>query len=89
MLSDATSDDTLSDIEVEKRRGNAYAQDFGSTLVLVLGTPSALAVATAIGNWLKLRHSAVIDIEKDGHVHAENITSKDAVHLIEIFQSKK
>src|SRR5260370_26045532 len=69
--------DATPDIEVDQRRANARTQDFGSTLVLVLGTPAALAVATAIGDWLKMRYIASIDIEKDGHVHAENITSKD------------
>lgn len=81
--------DATSDIEVDQRRGNAHTLDFGSTLVLVLGTPAVLAVATAIGDWLKLRHSVVIDIEKDGHVHAENITSKDAVRLVELLQPKR
>ena len=80
--------DTTLDIEVDQRRGNARSQDFGSTLVLVLGTPAVLAVATAIGDWLKLRHSVIIDIEKDGRIHAENITSKDALRLAELLQPK-
>jgi hypothetical protein len=80
--------DATSDLKVDLRRANAHTQDFGSTLVLVLGTPAVLAVATAIGDWLKLRHSVIIDIEKDGHVHAENITSKDALRLAELFQFK-
>ncbi len=80
--------DTTSDIEVDLRRANVRSQDFGSSLVLVLGTPSMLAVATAIRDWLKLRHSAIIDIEKDGSIHAKNITSKDALRLAELFQSK-
>src|SRR5258707_11588444 len=69
--------DATPDIEVDPRRADARTQDFGSTLVLILGTPAVLAVVKAMEGWLKMRHSAIIDIEKDGHVHAENITSKD------------
>jgi len=81
--------DATPDIEVEQRRADARTQDFGSTLVLVLGTPAVLAVAKALGDWLQKRHSAVIDIAKDGHIHAENITSKDALRLAELFQPKQ
>ena len=81
--------DATPDIVVDQKRTNARTQDFGSTLVLVLGTPAVLAVAKAMGDWLKLRHSVIIDIEKDGHVHAENLTSKDALRLAELFQLMK
>ncbi|GCE21303.1 hypothetical protein [Dictyobacter kobayashii] len=41
--------DTSSDIEVERRRDNPHTQDFGATLVLILGTPAILATAKAVG----------------------------------------
>lgn len=81
--------DAAPGIEVDQQRRDLKTQDFGSTLVLILGTPAVLAAVKAMGDWLQKRHSAVIDIEKDGHVHAENLTSKDALRLAELFQSKK
>ena len=85
-LLEATAVVEISPIEVDLRRTNVSTQDFGNTLVLVLGTPVALAIATALGDWLKLRHSVTIDIEKDGRIHAENITCKDALRLAELFR---
>jgi hypothetical protein len=82
--------DATPDIEVDQRRADSRTQDFGNTLVLVLGTPAVLAVAKAMGDWLQKRQSAIIDIdEKNGRVHAENLTSKDALRLAELFQPKK
>jgi hypothetical protein len=81
--------DAAPDIEVEQVRADDRTLDFGNTLILILGTPAIVAVTKAIGDWLKLRSNAIIDIDKDGHVHAENITSKDALRLAEIFLPKK
>jgi len=82
--------DAASEIEVDQRRADARTQDFGSTLVLILGTPAVLAVAKAMGDWLQKRQSAIIDLdEKNGRVHAENLTSKDALRLAELFQTRK
>ena len=82
--------DATPDVEVDQRRADTHTQDFGSTLVLVLGTPAVLAVAKAMGDWLQKRQSAMIDIdEKNGRAHAENLTSKDALRLAELFQPKK
>lgn len=77
MLLDATPD-----IQVQRRRSNPKTQDFGATLVLILGTPAVVAVSTAIGNWLKLRSSASLTFETPAKkVIVQNITSKDAAVL--------
>jgi hypothetical protein len=83
MLLDATPD-----VEVDQRRDDLRTQDFGATLVLVLGTPAVIAIAKAIGDWLKLRQSASLTIEQDGHVIAQNLTSKDALKLAELLSKK-
>ncbi len=78
------------DIEVERRRDDLRTQDFGATLVLILGTTSATAIAKAIGDWLKLRNSASLQFETpEGKVLVQNITSKDAAKLAEFLVPKK
>jgi hypothetical protein len=81
--------DASSDIQAYQRRDDSRTQDVGSTLVLVLGTPAVIAIAKAIGDWLKLRNSASLTIEKDGQVIAKNLTSKDALKLAELMLTKK
>jgi hypothetical protein len=77
--------DTGSNIEVHQRRDDPRTMDFGATLVLILGTPAVITAAKAVGDWLKLRNTASLTIEKDGHVIAQNLTSKDAAKLAELF----
>lgn len=82
--------DVSPDIQVERRRDNPHTQDFGTTLVLILGTSSATVIARAIGDWLKLRNSASLTIETtDGRMHIQNITSKDAARLADLLSPNK
>ncbi len=76
-------------VTVEQRRDDGRAMDFGATLILALGTPAVIAVAKALGDWLKLHHSVQIDIKTpDGRYVAKNVTAKDAQKLAELFRSK-
>ncbi len=82
--------DASPDVKIERRRDDPYAQDFGATLVLLLGTSSVTAIATAIGDWLKLRQSAGITIKNDkGEVIATNLTGKEVLKLVELFHADK
>lgn len=81
--------DATPNAKVDRRQDTPHTQDLGTTLVLILGTPAVTAIAVALGNWLKLRNSASITIEKDERVIAKNITSKDAARLAELFLAKK
>src|SRR5437016_423902 len=81
--------DANSTITVHRERDDQHTQDFGATLVLLLGAPAVVALAKAVGDWLKLRHSISITIKKDGTVIAQNITSKEASRLIEILRNGK
>jgi hypothetical protein len=73
-------------VRIERRQIDSNAQDFGASLVLVLGAPAVVVLAKRIGDWLKLRHSAKITIRTgSGEIVAENITSKEAVLLAERF----
>ena len=82
--------DAASDITVQRRRHDARAQNFGETLVLILGTPAVVIAAKTIGDWLKLRTSASLTVEMPGKRMAiQNITSKNAAQLAERLLSQK
>jgi histidyl-tRNA synthetase len=81
--------DATPDIMVRRKRSDSHAQDFGATLILILGTPAAAAVVTAIGNWLKLRQSASITWKTENEqILVQNITSRDAVQLAQLLLTK-
>lgn len=44
-------------LAVQRSKEDEGAQDFGSTLLLVLGTPAVLAIANGIVDWLKGRYA--------------------------------
>ena len=64
-------------------------QDFGATLVLVFGTPVAVILAKAVGNFLHRHSGASIAISRNGDVVAENIDSRDAARIAEAFAAKR
>ncbi len=82
--------DASPDIEVHRRRDDPRAQDFGSTIVLLLGTPAAAAAVTAISNWLVRRNAASISIKRaDEQIVVQNITSKKAGELAQMLLNKQ
>ena len=82
--------DATPDITVQRKRNDPHVQDFGTTLVLALGTPAMAAMAAAIGNWLKLRHNTCLTFKSaDEQIIVQNITSKDATQLAQLLLAKK
>jgi len=79
---------TLPEHAPEIRKDDPSNQDFGATLVLVLGTPAVLALANGIASWLK-RNRATISITEHGHVVAKNISGEDATRIAEAFSRSK
>ena len=82
--------DASADITIQRRRDDPRTQDFGATLVLLLGTPTAVAliktITNVIENWLRLHHNASITIKRgDEHIIVRNITSKQAAQLAQVF----
>ncbi len=71
------------DIEVQRRREDPRAQDFGATLILILGAPAVVAVAKAMGDWLARRPGTTVTIKADGMEFSA--TGKDAPKLGERF----
>jgi hypothetical protein len=82
--------DAVPGIEVNRKRADPYTQDFGASLVLVLGAPAVVAIAKAIGGWLMLHQQTGITIKTaDGEIVATNLTSKEALKLAELLLPKK
>lgn len=74
--------DATTDITVQRKRENPQTQDFGSTLVLILGTPALSAVVTAVSQWLLRRRNASLTWKTaDGEVIVQNINSQNACEL--------
>jgi|GEM_PF-1998348 len=77
-------------VEVKQQRDNSYSQDFGATLVLVLGTPTVLAAAKAISSWLMMHRQVGITIKTpQGEIVGTNLTSKDALKLAELLLAQQ
>lgn len=83
--------DASSDVTVERKRENPATQDFGSTLVLVLGTPAVVAIARAIGNWLALRRGTITIEAENGEITkitGTNLTNDVQLKVLEIMIKK-
>jgi hypothetical protein len=71
--------------DVSRRRENSEAQDFGATLVLVLGTASVTAIAQGLAAWVK-RHGIKVQLSKpDGTV--VSISNADSADIASIVQA--
>lgn len=80
------STDTPKEISVQRHRENPLTLDLGSTLVLILGTPTMVAAVNAISNWLQKRRNASLTITTpENKIVAEGITHKEIARLLELF----
>jgi hypothetical protein len=71
-------------IQIAKRPDRSDTQDFGSTLVLVLGTTGATALAHGIATWLKRNSGARITVKNArGELVAEGLESKDVARIVQ------
>jgi hypothetical protein len=69
--------------KAERQRDDVESQDFGATLILVLGTASVTAIATGVAAWLK-RNGTKVEIKKpDGtRVVVSNTDSGDIAKIV-------
>jgi len=87
LLDEASNNGVNVDVSISK--SNPNNMDLGSTLVLIFGTPAAIAVAHGVSKWLAMRNSGGITLQdKDGKLIAKNITSSDALKLADKFFKK-
>jgi hypothetical protein len=80
------------DITVQRRRENPLTQDFGATLILILGAPAVVAAVKAVGDWL-MRHTgdgASLTLKTvDGELVVQGISSKNAAELAQFLVGKQ
>ena len=70
---------------VERRRTSPESQDFGATLVLILGTSAVTAIAQGIRTWLARNSDVSIDIVVRGKVfRARNLDSQGVQELAKV-----
>jgi len=70
---------------VERRRTNSESQDFGATVVLLLGTSAVTAIAQGIRTWLARNSGVSIDIVVRGNVfRARNLDSQGVRELAKV-----
>jgi len=80
--------DLGTDVRVEKRRESVDSQEFGSTLVLVLGTTAISTLAYGVAAWLSRNAGARITVRTaKGEVVAEGLDSKDVPRIVEAFSN--
>jgi len=74
-------------IEITRSPGGEGHQDFGATLILIFGTPVAVALAERIGDWLKSHRAATITLKrKDGsEIAIGGVTNRDVVRITDEF----
>jgi hypothetical protein len=75
--------DRSTKLSLKKTRKDS--QDFGTTLVVLFGTPVAIALAKAVGMFLQRHSGASITISADGAIIGKNLESKDAARIAEAF----
>lgn len=76
-------------IEVERRRDEPSAQDFGGTLAVVLGTPFVVALASALKAWVTRTNASSLQVwTSQGMLVATNLDSKDVPTIVRELQSK-
>lgn len=70
-------------LSVERVRTDMTTQDFGATLVLVLGAPAVVAAVKAIKDWLVRNNQASVSVwTPEGTVIASGLESKDVPAIV-------
>jgi hypothetical protein len=89
VLLDIKHDEDGEELEsINLKKENQDTQDFGTTLVLVLGTPAVIAVARGLATYLGRTGTKVL-IRKNGDIVLENVSGADTARIVEALKAKK
>lgn len=80
--------DSFPGISIERQRDDPSSQDFGATLIMLLGAPAIVLVARGIENWLRSHQSAKLRIERDGVLIVEGLTGQQVIELSKLLKNK-
>jgi|JI10StandDraft_1071094.scaffolds.fasta_scaffold955305_1 hypothetical protein len=80
--------DASHEVEVNISKDNKATMDFGSTLVLLLGAPAAVAVAKGIADYLR-RAGGTVTISADGSIETKNISGNDVASIAKALTQRK
>jgi hypothetical protein len=73
-------------VDPQVTRTDGTAQDFGTTIVLVLGAPAVIVLANAVRDWARRTDRG--DITMNG-VTIRNVASKDVKDIVRAIESRK
>ena len=76
-----------SNVSARIEKDDSTNQDFGATLVLVLGAPAVIKIASGIAALLAKRRT-FISIEQDGKLIAKGLGGADMARIAEAFGKK-
>ena len=88
-LREAILDSSPDVISAEIEKEDPTTQDFGATLVLVLGTPVAIALAKGVADYLRSRGQMIKITTEEGEVIATGIDGEDAAKIAKAFAPKE
>jgi hypothetical protein len=76
--------------QVKREKENTSTQDLGASLLLIFGSgAAAVALANGLADWLRNHRKAKLEIRSEaGDVIATELTSADAVRIVEIITTK-
>ena len=70
-------------VTVQRVRDNPDTQDFGATLLLVLGTPAVIALAKGIAAWMKRTGTGVTVKCGDKEIVVKNVDSANLPAMLQ------
>lgn len=81
--------DDVPDADVHLAKDDPTTQDFGATLIAVIGTPAALALARGIAAWIARKRTTIV-IERTGdttRVTASGTIDENTARIVEALGS--
>jgi soluble P-type ATPase len=74
------------DIKVRRERADNKAMELGTIVIAVVPSAAVSAVGNGIADWLRHARNASITVRNfQGEVIAKDLTSPDAVRMLEVF----